>query len=67
VKSVGVQVARAGARGAEGIEGARLSLWVFTRLTRSAVAFAMIRPIMLLSQLKKAARLESSRAALADL
>jgi len=41
---------RAGARGAEGAEGARFSL------TRSAVAFAMMYPTLLLRPLKKAAR-----------
>jgi hypothetical protein len=41
-------------RGVEGIEGARL------RLTRSAVAFAMICLTLLLRPLKKAARLEKT-------
>jgi hypothetical protein len=50
---LGVRVACRGAR-SRGIEGARL------RLTRSAVAFAMICPTLLLRPLKKAARLEKT-------
>jgi len=45
---------RVGGRGVEGIEGARL------RLTRSAVAFAMICPTLLLRPLKKVALLEKT-------
>jgi len=63
VEEVGVGFACRG-RGAEGTEGARL------RLTRSAVAFAII-PTLFLRPLKKAARLEKRQsldwAALADL
>jgi len=63
VEEVGVGFACRG-RGAKGTEGARL------RLTRSAVAFAII-PTLFLRPLKKAARLEKRQsldwAALADL
>jgi hypothetical protein len=52
---LGDRVACRGARNRpRGIQGARL------RLTRSAVAFAMICPTLLLGPLKKAAHLEKS-------